>query len=228
MRLSRTKLLLLFGAVVVVVSTLFWALTGAQEETSTPQNASGAHEEHDGHGADAGEEAETLELIREFDPSDPRRLAGFSENIFTATVEAKAGDEPLDRGIPDRDGYPQQQFVVRVSESIKSGGEDPLEEGDRVTLSQIGGVERDSGKAYVVLSVHREKHWRDAPLEVGGSYLFATRYNSSKGWHQIAMQPQGNVPLDTEEGEAMVEVYRRAAEDPVDPASSPQGAKEKR
>ena len=57
-----------------------------------------------------------IEALPAFDTSDPRRLIGFSENVFVGRVEQKVSEVPLKSSIPDSEGEPQVQFRVQVGE----------------------------------------------------------------------------------------------------------------
>ena len=159
-----------------------------------------------------------IEAKPAFDTSDPRKLIGFSENVFTAKVGRKVSEVPLKSTIPGSDGSPQVQFQVTVDQVIKSKGPEPLSSGDETIVDQMGGTDPDTGHTYRIETSLNGEDYTDAILEPGEKYLFATRWDSIRDFHTVTAQPHGDLRLSgTPDGEAKLQLYQRSAEDQVNP-----------
>lgn len=153
-----------------------------------------------------------IETLAAFDTSDERKLVGFADNVFVGRVEERVGDEPLEsQVVPDPDGpegpapsTPQTQFSVEVLDNVKG------QLNGTVTVSQTGG--RVPGENAVALN-------NDDPLlQPGQTVLFATRFDSGRGWHQITSANYGDVRLETpEERNRVVNQFEEAREKQIDP-----------
>ena len=208
------------------IALAVWAFSSAEPKASveSPGEAAGGHESHDvAHEEDVkGNQPERvlpfIEAVPTFDTSDPRKLIGFSENVFTARVESKVSEVPLKSTIPGSEGSPQVQFQVTAGQVIKSGGPQPVTEGAWITVDQMGGTDPKTGETYRIETATGGEHYNDTILKSGKEYLFATRYDADRGFHVITAQPHGDVLLTgNPEGEATLELYKRAAEDQVNP-----------
>lgn len=89
--------------------------------------------------------------------SDPRRLVGFSDNVFIGTVDKPVGTKSLD-------GFPVTQFKVVVNYNIK------------------GNIDGS-----VIVNQQGEHKWNkitlyegDELLKEGKTYFFATIYNKNQ------------------------------------------------
>jgi hypothetical protein len=103
---------------------------------------------------------------------DARLLLQAAENLFIGKAMGKTGHRDMRRGF-----MPGVQFSVEVEENVKGSLV------GSVIFSQEGGED-----------VWIEDH---APLvEVGSSYLLATRYKPDEGWHVVAEQPWGVVRIE--------------------------------
>jgi hypothetical protein len=223
---GRARLLLALLAFVALWAALaVWAFTSGDNkpEASQPNDdGDSSSEAQDVSNAASGNKPPptlpTIEALPAFDTSDPRRLIGFSENLFVGRVEQKVSEVPLKSTIPDSKGEPQVQFRVQVGETLKSGGPEPLSTGDRGVVDQMGGIDDKTGKPYVVNTITGGGHYTDNILQPDKEYLFATRYDPTRGFHTITAQPHGDVLLTgNEEGTATLELYRRSVKDQIDP-----------
>ncbi len=230
MEISQPKLLLAFCAVVAVVSVLSYLLSGSAEEVAEapPEEPAAPQEAPERPKGKGRPDVPVMEMLYNFDQDDPRKVVGYSENVFTGIVEEKVGEGPMKTTIPGG-GNPESQFRVRVLSSIKAEGTAPLAADDEGVVNQRGGTDEESGKTYVVEGIYEDKHWVDQPLEEGKTYLFSTRYKDSEDWHQISVQPKGSVPLDDNDtADAIIAVHQRAAKDPIDPVAANTGTGEAR
>ena len=222
---GRARLLLALLAFVALWAALaVWAFTSGDSdpEASQPGTDQGSVEANDVSNVASGNKPPPklpmIEALPAFDTSDPRRLIGFSENVFVGRVEQKVSELPLKSSIPNDDGEPQVQFRVQVGETIKSGGPEPLATGDKAVVDQMGGIDEETGEPYVINTITGGAHFTDHILEPGNEYLFATRFDPARGFHTITAQPHGNVLLTgSDEGASTLELYRRSAEDEIDP-----------
>ena len=221
---GRARLILVLLAFAALWTALaVWAFTSGDrdQEASRSDTAQDQAEARDVSNVASGNKPPPklpmIEALPAFDTSDPRRLIGFSENVFVAQVEQKVSEVPLKSSIPNDDGEPQVQFRVQVGETIKSGGPEPLSTGDKAVVDQMGGIDEETGEPYVVNTITGGAHFTDHMLEAGNEYLFATRFDPARGFHTITAQPHGNVLLTgSDEGAATLELYRRSAKDEID------------
>ncbi|MEH6796692.1 MAG: hypothetical protein V7694_21415 [Rhodococcus sp. (in: high G+C Gram-positive bacteria)] len=94
-----------------------------------------------------------------------RQVAGFADAVFVGTVLEQTGFET------ERSAIPETQFRVQVSDSLKG---DVAEE---VTVNQQGGTDPKTGEVLLLED--------DPMIEVGKSYLFATRYNADFDFYTV-------------------------------------------
>ncbi len=142
----------------------------------------------------------------------PEGLVDYSHNLFVGKVLGSVGNEPWTSTIPG-DSKPQTQWSVEVLKTYKSSGPEPLREGEKATVNQVGGQDGD-GRIYTVQGIwgrgesgdageHDEDEedvvLTDRLLKEGDLYLLATHYDEANGWHAISAQPVGNVPLEGDE-----------------------------
>lgn len=153
-----------------------------------------------------------METLDAFDTSDERMLVGFADNVFVGRVGGRVGDEPLEgRVVPDPDSpegaapsTPQTQFSVEVLDNVKG------QLNRTVTVSQTGG--RVPGENAVM------QNNGDPLLQPGQTVLFATRFDSGRGWHQITSANHADVRLETsEERNRVVNRFEEARENQIDP-----------
>lgn len=120
----------------------------------------------------------TLEPVYSVDLSDKRKLVGMSHNVFVGTVKKQLGAKTRGLG-------PETQFEVEVLENIK---------GDlkgQVTVNQQGGYQ--DGTLYVMEGDSFSKGGtEEGLLDIGGTYLFATRYSEKENWYTIISYPGAN------------------------------------
>lgn len=232
---GRARIVLVLVAFVCLWAALaVWAFTSGDGEPEASQptgNRDAGGEAQDVSSAASRNQPPpklpTIEALPAFDTSDPRRLIGFSENVFVASVEEKVSEVPLKSTIPDSEGEPQVQFRVEVGETLKSSGPEPVATGDSAVVDQMGGIDDKTGKPYVVTTITGGAHYTDNILKPGKEYLFATRYDPARGFHTIVAQPHGDVLLTgSEEGPATLELYRRSAKDEIDPRKVASGIAE--
>jgi hypothetical protein len=104
-----------------------------------------------------------VETLSVTDMSDDRKLVGWADDVFVGTVidlDGRTTEGPL----------PETQYDVSVVDAIKG------ELTGDVVVSQQGGV-TEGGTTVVVND--------DDPLEVGLTYLFASRTDPDTGWHTL-------------------------------------------
>lgn len=119
-----------------------------------------------------------------YNPENDREVVGAFHNVFTGKVVKNLGSAPYD-------AIPQQQFQVEVLYNVK-GNLSGI-----VTVSQLGGYK--DGAFYRLntkgeLSVANDDYATDeydATLQVGSTYIFATRLNSEMNWHLVSSDPSG-------------------------------------
>lgn len=168
------------------------------------------------HGGDSGE-VERMEAGYAFLPEDKRRLVGFAHNVFVGRVLTQVGAEPMPAIIPPDQEYdgtvpvtPNTQFSVEVLDNIKGTLQ------GIITVNQTGG--HDPRTHAMVLFVG------DSLLEPGQVVLFATRFDESNNWHNIIVQPQGNVRItDAAQRVALISKFERAKAEQIDPVAEMQG-----
>jgi len=166
----------------------------------------------------------------DIDPADPRAVVGFANYVFVGTAVVQVGSEPLRSSDPNDAGIPHEQFRVDVGRVLKAEGPEPLRKGDTVVVNHRGGVDPENGREVVVIVDDPDPADAettgggvdpalvDRLLEEGETYLFSTVYDPDRRWHVVAVQPLGNVPLESgEQSAAVVELYERAVADPIPP-----------
>jgi len=111
------------------------------------------------------------------DFSDDKVLVGASHNIFVGKVVRRIGNR--ERGVG-----PETQFEVEVAYNVKGNLRGV------VTVNQQGGYK--DGTLYVVANGNVSSPAKDARgylLQLGSTYLFATRYNKQENWHTMNSYP---------------------------------------
>jgi hypothetical protein len=111
------------------------------------------------------------------DVSDDRRLAGFAHDVFVGRVIAQRGRVAPDAG-------PETQWTVEVLKVYKTTA--GLTEGAKTVVNQQGGYHAESNTLVLFDG--------DSLLETDGTYLFATRTNSERGWRTLVPR-YGDLPL---------------------------------
>lgn len=106
--------------------------------------------------------------------SDDRKLSGIAHNVFIGEVNAQIGNKKLGN-------YPESQFKVEVLQNIKGSLN------GSVTVNQQGGY--DWNRLMLIQG--------DRLLEVGKTYLFATRINQEQNWHTLIPE-YGDIPIDSD------------------------------
>lgn len=156
-----------------------------------------------------------MEVLYSFDATDPRKLAGYSDAVFVGRALEKTGEEPLESSIPG-EAQPQTQFAVEVRKVISG---EALEEGQKITVNQIGGPHPETGRSYVVSGVVGNGSYLDSLLRPGEKYLLAVKHNETTGHYDISAQPHGDAPLSSasaDERRSIVSAFERAARDPTE------------
>ena len=135
---------------------------------------------------------ETVSQSDAFDTSNPRKLVGFSDNVFVGKVIEQVGTKSLN-------DYPETQFKVEVLDNIK---------GD---LSGTVKVNQQGGNEWNKIVVFEG----DKLLEAGQTYLFATRYLESEKWHTL-VPVNGDIPIDNKQEKAkLIKKYTNAYENQI-------------
>jgi hypothetical protein len=129
-----------------------------------------------------------LPIVGSFEPhyitdfSDDQKLMGATHNVFVGKVIKKDNSKNLGIG-------PETQFSVEVISNIK---------GDLagvVKVNQFGGYEngilylREGGDTGVPENDLNKDSNTDKLIEVGKTYLFASRYNAEQNWHTLVSHP---------------------------------------
>lgn len=127
-----------------------------------------------------------------FDTSNPRKLVGFSDNVFVGKVIEQIGSESLN-------GFPETQFKVEVLDNIKG------------VLNGTVKVNQQGGHKWNKIVLFEG----DKLLEVGQTYLFITRYLESQNWHTL-VPVHGDLPINNElEKKELIEKYTKAYENEI-------------
>ncbi len=119
-----------------------------------------------------------------YNPANDREVVGAFHNVFTGKVIKSLGSTSYD-------AIPQQQFQVEVAYNIKGNLHGV------VIVSQLGGYK--DGMLYRLntkgelsaVDESRNADELDATLQVGSTYLFATRLDSEMNWHLVSSDPSG-------------------------------------
>lgn len=126
------------------------------------------------------------------DLNDDRRLAGVVDNIFVGRVVSQVGTKALNT-------FPETQFKVEVLENVKGNL------AGIVVVNQQGGF----------LSNELVLMEGDKLLEVGKTYLFATKPLASEGWHTLVPK-YGDIPLANEkERTEKITRFKKATEEQI-------------
>ncbi|MGP4062942.1 hypothetical protein [Halobacillus sp. H74] len=132
---------------------------------------------------------ETVSQSNTFDTSNPRKLLGFSDNVFVGKVVEQVGTKSLN-------DFPETQFKVEILANIKGNLN------GSVTVNQQGGHEWNK---VVVFE-------GDKLLDEGQTYLFATKHLESENWHTL-VPVHGDIPIDdNQEKMKLIEKYTNAYE----------------
>ena len=133
------------------------------------------------------------------DYGDAKLLSAATENIFIAKVTRKLSSRPIRHGLllpfqgePQPHFIPGVQYAVEVEENVKG-----------YLLGMI--VFSQEGEEGGWIEDHASL------LEVGQTYLLATRYDADEGWHAVARQPWGVIRIENERHRVtLVEGFERA------------------
>lgn len=177
-RRNVVVLAIAFG-VLLWVGVLFYLFSSAPDDSEADQQEEGR-----------GEPPPTMEILYNYDATDPEQLFSRSDAVFVGRVGRRSGDEPLTSTIPG-ETKPQSQYQVTVLDSISGS----VEAGQGLTVNQIGGRSPEDGRDYVVAGVVGQRSYIDSMLEGGDEYLFVVTRNPRTGFHDLIAQPQGKVPL---------------------------------
>jgi hypothetical protein len=110
------------------------------------------------------------------DIDDPRKLSGFTSDIFIGKVVEKSGSNPTG-------AIPETRFDVQVIETLKGKA------AGQVTVNQQAGYD-ENGDFFTIDG--------DRMLIPGKIYLFATVYDSVHDWYTLVPNA-GDVPLTVKE-----------------------------
>ncbi|MFZ3578668.1 hypothetical protein [Virgibacillus sp. DJP39] len=141
---------------------------------------------------------ETVGQSNVIDTSNPRKLVGFSDNVFVGKVIEQIGTKSLN-------GFPETQFKVEVLDNIK---------GDlkgTVTVNQQGGHEWNK---IIIFE-------GDKLLEAGNTYLFATRYLEREDWYTLVPVHGDILITSKQEKTQLIEKYTNAYENEMPFDSEP-------
>ena len=125
------------------------------------------------------------------DVSDPRKVLGFSDNVFVGKVIKQVSTR--------NEYYPETQFEVEVLENIKG------EVKGTIKVNQAGGFEGDE-----LFLMEGDKQLID-----GKTYLFATRYLPEEDWHTV-VPVGGDIPYNNEEEKKeLIAKYKKAFKEEI-------------
>jgi len=134
----------------------------------------------------------TIDTDSVIDTSDPRKVVGFSDNVFLGKVVKKISTKNLSH-------YPETQFEVQVLDNIKG------EVKGAIKVNQAGGLEGD--ELFLMEG--------DKQLIEGNTYLFATRYLAVENWYTV-IPVGGDIPFyNEEEKNKLIEKYKKAFEEEI-------------
>ena len=131
---------------------------------------------------DDGNRAVVVRSISAFDFSNDRALAGFANDVFFVYILADPAP-----AASDAYHWPTVTYHAEVLESLKGSAS------GKVKVNQMGGANvtvEDQGDM----------------LEMGKSYLLATRHDPNNGWHVVSSAYQKiplNVPTGTDKSDVM-------------------------
>ena len=121
-------------------------------------------------------------LLFPADISNDQILLGASHNVFVGKVVTQSGNKETEIG-------PRTQNQVQVIDNIKG------ELRGVVTLDMLGGYGKD-GK--LILVEDESSSSGNSLLQVGSTYLFATRYNQEENWYTLIAHPNARKILSTD------------------------------
>lgn len=139
------------------------------------------------------------------DFTNDRKLVGFADDVFFATVVSKDG-QTLEYG------WPETQYTVKVLEVLKGS----LETGGTVTVNEAGGTYED-GTPYRIAGEH-------IMLATGKHYLLVTRNLPGQGWNtlvtrygrfELAVGGKGIDPLTTDDANTLRARFTAAIDNEV-------------
>ncbi len=141
-------------------------------------------------GQDRDKPPPTIEILYNYDATDPEQLVSNADAVFVGRVDRESGHQPLTSTIPG-DSQPQTQYQVTVLDAVSATGE----AGQSLVVNQIGGRSSEDGREYVVAGVVGQRSYIDSMLEPGDEYLFVATRNPRTDFWDLTAQPQGKVPL---------------------------------
>lgn len=147
-----------------------------------------------------GSHVVTMEFIYPANYADDRVLVGASHNVFVGKIVAQTGS--IERG-----AGPETQFAVQVISNIKGNLQ------GTVTVDQQGGYK--NGVLYVVgnSDVFGGSAGRYL-LQIGSTYLLATRYNPTSNWYTLNPFPSASKLISADPSQANAQLQVLAANDP--------------
>lgn len=116
-----------------------------------------------------------------YNPNDDREVVGAHENVFVGKVTTDLGSTPFDAIV-------QRQFNVEAIYNVKGDLD------GQVIVSQIGSYADGNFFAF------SESGNATPTLQVGSTYIFATRRNSEKNWHVLSSHGSGIKLLSSNTG----------------------------
>lgn len=132
----------------------------------------------------------TMEILYNYDATDPEQLVSNADAVFVGRVDRESGHQPLTSTIPG-DSKPQTQYQVTVLDAVSATGE----ANQSLVVNQIGGRSSKDGREYVVAGVVGQRSYIDSMLKRGDEYLFVVTRNPRTDFWDLTAQPQGKVPL---------------------------------
>lgn len=202
------------------------ALASADDPDGATPRAVEAHPVDRRAAGEAAPEPAVVEIFYDYDIFDERFVVFLSDNVFVGRVLGVSGRESATTTIPGPDGErPQVQYAVRVLDSVKASGPEPLRDGQTAAVNRNAPPRAEAGAPAVLEALACGAHATDQEPQVGDAYVFSTYYEADRRLHTLTAQPTGAVPVWTSR-EAVVGAYERAVArqaDPLAPGAEPCG-----